>query len=148
MSEGRKSISGYVIVCGGGPLTWSSKQQTIVALSSCEAEYIACAHCARQIVWLRSLFEELGFVQSDPTLLRCDNQGTVVCTHDPHSHSKMKHIDIRIHFIRECVNNRILTVHHVPGIENSADLFTKPLEKVIHRKWLTSLRLDIDQSSM
>jgi hypothetical protein len=148
MSEGRKSISGYVIVCGGGPLTWSSKQQTIVALSSCEAEYIACAHCARQIVWLRSLFEELGFAQSDPTLLRCDNQGTVVCTHDPHSHSKMKHIDIRIHFIRECVNNRILTVHHVPGIENSADLFTKPLEKVIHRKWLTSLRLDIDQSSM
>lgn len=61
MSEGCKSISSYVILCGGGPLTRSSKQQTIVALSSCEAEHIACAHCAQQIVWLCALFNELGF---------------------------------------------------------------------------------------
>ena len=148
MSEGRKSISGYVIVCGGGPLTWSSKQQTIIALSSCEAEYIACAHCARQIVWLRSLFNELGFGQSIPTLLHCDNQGTVACTHDPHSHNKLKHIDIRIHFIRDCVNKQVLKVEHIPGIQNSADLLTKPLEKIVHRKWLTALHLDIDQHSL
>lgn len=104
MSENRKSISGFLIECGNGPLTWSSKQQIVVALSSCEAEYIASSHCARQVLWLRSLFHELGFTQNFPTPLYCDNQGTVACTHDPQSHSRMKHIDIRAHFICDCVN--------------------------------------------
>ena len=74
MSEGEKSVSGYVILCGGRSITWSSKRQTIVTLSSCEAEYIACTHCACQVVWLRLLFDELGFLQLQPTLLYCDNR--------------------------------------------------------------------------
>ena len=147
-ADSRKSVSGYVILSGGGPIAWSSKQQSIIALSSCEAEYVACTHSARQISWLRSLLSEIGFPQSEPTLLFCDNQGTVACTHDPHSHSRMKHMDIRIHYIRDCVNRGVICIKHVPGIQNSADLFTKPLEKVIHQKWLTMLRLDIDQQSI
>ena len=148
MSDGRKSISGYVIDCGNGPLSWSSKQQGIVALSSCEAEYISCTHCARQIIWLRALFNELGFPQLSPSILYCDNQGTVACTHDPHSHSRMKHIDLRQHFIRDCVNSRVIDVHHIPGIQNPADLLTKPLDKFTHQKWLTMLRLDINQPTI
>jgi hypothetical protein len=81
---------------------------------------------------LAALFWELGFPQDLPTVVYCDNQGTVACSHDPHSHSRMKHIDIRLHFVRDCVNNRIIDVHHIPGIQNSADLFTKNLDKVIH----------------
>lgn len=127
MSDNRKSISGFIIECGNGPISWSSKQQVVVALSSCEAEYIACSHCAHQILWLRSLFDELGFPQKHPSPLYCDNQGTVTCTHDPHSHSRMKHIDIRAHFIRDAVNHRLIDVHHIPGVENPADLLTKPL---------------------
>jgi hypothetical protein len=148
MTEGRKSVSGYVVMCADGPICWSSKQQTVVALSSCEAEYISSAHCARQIIWLRSLFSELGFPQKDPSLLRCDNQGAVVCTHDPHSHNRMKHIDIRIHFIRDCVNRHLINVDRVAGIENPSDLLTKPLEKIIHFKWLHILRLDISQENL
>jgi hypothetical protein len=148
MSEDRKSISGYLIDCGGGPISWSSKQQGVIALSSCEAEYISCTHCARQIIWLRSLFRELGFNQDNPSILYCDNQGTVACTHDPHSHSRMKHIDLRAHFIRDCVNRRIIDVHHIPGVENPADLLTKPLDKLPHQKWLSIIRLDIDQNSI
>jgi hypothetical protein len=144
MTDNRKSVSGYVIECGGGPIAWSSKQQTIIALSSCEAEYLSCTHCARQIIWLRSLFKELGFPQPHATLLHCDNQGTVTCSHDPHSHSRMKHIDIRAHFIRDCVNTNTIDVIHIPGVENPADLLTKPLEKVTHRKWLKRIRLDIE----
>lgn len=127
MSECRKSVSGYIVECANGPLTWSSKQQVVVALSSCEAEYLACSHCARQVLWLRSLFHELGFSQNQATPLYCDNQGTVACTHDPQSHSRMKHIDIRAHFIRDSVNRRLIDVHHIPGTENPADLLTKPL---------------------
>jgi hypothetical protein len=148
MADSRKSVSGYIIECRSGPLSWSSKQQSVVALSSCEAEYIACTHCARQIIWLRSLFHELGYPQTQVSILYCDNQGTVACTHDPHSHSRMKHIDLRQHFIRACVNNRIIDVHHIPGIENPADLLTKPLQRVTHQKWLTLTRLNIDQHTI
>jgi hypothetical protein len=148
MSDGRKSISGYLIECGGGPISWSSKQQVVVALSSCEAEYISCTHSTRQIIWLRSLFKELGFPQIQSSILFCDNQGTVACTHDPHSHSRMKHIDIRAHFVRDCVNRRIIDVHHIPGVQNPADLLTKPLGHIIHCKWLQHIRLDVDQHSV
>ena len=146
MADNRKSVSSYIIECGGGPIAWSSKQQAIVALSSCEAEYLSCSYCARQIIWLRSLFDELGFKQPTATILHCDNQGTVACSHDPHSHSRMKHIDIRAHFIRDCVNDGVIDVTHIPGVENPADLLTKPLDKTIHRKWLQRIRLDVDQS--
>jgi hypothetical protein len=148
MSEGRRSVSGFIIECGGAPVAWSSKQQAIVALSSCEAEYLSCAHCARHVIWFRSLFQELGFSQKQPTVLYCDNKGTVACTHDPHSHSQMKHIDIRAHFIRDCVNKELIDVHHIPGTENPSDLLTKPLNKFIHEKWLTSLRLDAGQGGV
>jgi hypothetical protein len=148
MSEGRRSVSRYIIECTSAPIAWSSKQQGIVALSSCEAEYLACTHCARQIVWTRSLFREMGFNQANPTTLFCDNKGTVLCTHDPHSHSQMKHIDIRAHYIRDCVNKRSIDVHHIPGVDNPADLLTKPLAKVIHSKWLTRLRLDAGQGGV
>jgi hypothetical protein len=144
-SENRKSISGYIIQCGGGPIAWSSKQQLTVAASSCEAEYVACAHCAREVIWLRALFGELGFTQTDASSLLCDNKGAVACTHDPHSHSRMKHIDITEHFIRDCVNRGVIDVQHVPGIQNPADLLTKPLAKPTHEKWLTHIRLDIQQ---
>jgi hypothetical protein len=142
MSDNRKSVSGYIIFFADGPISWSSKQQGTVALSSCEAEYLATTHAAKQILWLRSLASELKINQMDPTSLFCDNQGTVACTHDPQAHTKMKHIDLREHFIRDCVNNRHIEVIHIPGIENSADLLTKPLDSVIHKKWIQSLRLD------
>jgi hypothetical protein len=99
MADNCKSVSSYIIECGGGPIAWSSKQQAIVALSLCEVEYLSCSYCTRQIIWLRSLFLKLGFSQPTATLLHCDNQGTVACSHDPHLHSRMKHIDIRAHFI-------------------------------------------------
>jgi hypothetical protein len=142
MSENRKSISGFLIKCANGPLSWSSKQQVVVALSSCEAEYIACSHCARQVIWLRSLFEELGFPQANSTPLYCDNQGTVACTHDLQSHSRMKHIDICAHFIRDVVNHRLIDVHHIAGTDNVADLLTKPLHRSIHQKWLLCISMD------
>src|ERR1700761_1045661 len=98
IGEYRKSISGYIVTCAGGPICWSSKQQTVVALSSCEAEYFTCGHGGRQILSLRSLFEELGIVQDVASVMFCDSSGAVSYAHDPHS--RMKHIDIRRHFIR------------------------------------------------
>lgn len=132
------------MMMGNSPIAWSSKQQVVVALSSCEAEYLACTHAAYQILWLRQLLMELGYPQHDPTCLFCDNNGTVVCTHDPHSHSRMKHIDIRSHFIRDCVNKRHIDVLRVSGKENLADIFTKPLARVLHINAVKLLGLDSD----
>ena len=98
-------------------------------------------HCAREILWLRSLFDEIGSPQLHPTLY-CDNQGIVQCIHDPQSHSYIKHIDIRTHFIRDAVNLRLIDVHHIPGTENPADIIdmlTKPLNRTVHQKWLTRI---------
>jgi hypothetical protein len=81
---------------------------------------------ADQVLWLRSLFEELGYPQNNSTPLFCDNQGTVACTHDPQSHSRMKRIDIRAHFISDSVNRKLIDVHHIPGTENPAGLLTNP----------------------
>jgi hypothetical protein len=137
--ESRKSVCGYIIEMGGGPIAWSSKQQGIVALSSCEAEYVASTHVVKEILWLRSLAKELGFAQTSATPLYCDNQGTIACTHDPQHHSRMKHIDLRFHFIRDCVQKGLIDVMHIPGVENVADLLTKPLMRLIHEKWLQRL---------
>jgi hypothetical protein len=148
MGDTRKSVSGFLIMMGDSPLSWSSKQQAVVALSSCEAEYLASTHCARDILWFRNLFAELGIPQIQPTTLFCDNQGTVACTHDPHAHSKMKHIAIREHFIRDCVMKRLIDVVHVSNKENIADLFTKPLHRILHSRWVKMLRLDASQGGV
>ena len=82
------------------------------------------------------------------TTLFCDNQGTVSCTHDPHGHTKMKHIAIHYHFIRDCVNKRIIDVIHIPNHSNIADLFTKPLARVLHQRWVKLLRLNRGQGGV
>jgi hypothetical protein len=146
--EQRKSICGYIVEMGGGAIAWSSKQQGVIALSSCEAEYIASTHAAKEVLWMRSLAKELGFAQKDPTPVYCDNQGTIACTHDPQHHSRMKHIDIRYHFVRDCVQKKLIDVMHISGTDNVSDLLTKPLTRVIHQKWLRRLRMDRDQGGV
>ena len=148
MGDSRKSISGFFIMMGNSPLSWSSKQQGVVALSSCEAEYLASTHCAREILWFRNLFAELGFPQRSPTSLFCDNQGAIACTHDPLAHSKMKHISIREHFIRDCISKRQLDVIYISNKDNFADLLTKPLHRILHTRWISMLRLDAGQGGV
>jgi hypothetical protein len=97
--ELRKSVCGYVVEMGGGPIAWSSKQQGVIALSLTEAEYVVSTHAAKQILWTRSLMQELDFTQKHPSSLFCDNLGTIAASLDPQHHSRMKHMDLRYHFI-------------------------------------------------
>ena len=78
-----KSTSGYVYVSGGGAITWRSKKQTTVALSSTEAEYVALLEAGREACWLRNLYEELGQKQSCPTIIKGDNDGSIAMTKKP-----------------------------------------------------------------
>ena len=145
MGDERKSISGYVVMLGDSPIAWSSKQQVVVVLSSCEVEYLAASNCTCQLIWFRNLFEELGYPQTSATPLFCDNQGTVVCTHDPNGHMRMKHIAIRVHFIWDCINKGYVDIIYISNQSNIADLFTKALTKVLHQSWVKLLQLDVGQ---
>jgi hypothetical protein len=81
-----KSTTGYVFLAVGGAITWKSKKQTVIALSSTEAEYIALSEAGREATWLRKLYEELGFPQKKLTVIKGDNDGSVILTHNPQFH--------------------------------------------------------------
>ena len=93
-TESRKSTSGFVFSVGGCTVSWSSKKQPVVALSSTEAEYIALCRAAQEVVWLRCLLSDVGFPLSDATVVREDNQGAIGLAKNPQDHPRAKHIDV------------------------------------------------------
>jgi hypothetical protein len=101
--DDRKSTSGVIFFLGGNPVTWFSQKQRVVALSSCEAEYIAGAGAACQAVWLRRLIRDLLDVKLSPPLIKMDNMYVIALSKNPMLHDRSKHIDTKSHFIRECV---------------------------------------------
>jgi len=127
-----KSISGYVITMAGGAVSWSSKKQTSVALSTAEAEYIAATHVAKQVLWQRSLFMELDFDIPTTSTIFTDNQVAISISHHPEFHSRMKHIDITDHFLCDLIAEGTLNTIYVNMCENLADLFTKGLPRELH----------------
>ncbi|WVZ70720.1 hypothetical protein U9M48_019363 [Paspalum notatum var. saurae] len=125
--DGRKSTSGMVFFLETCPISWQSQKQKIVALSTCEAEYIAGAAAACQGVWLRRLLEEItGQIVAAP-ILRIDNHSAIELAKNPVLHSHSKHNDIKFHFIRDCVEKRQVILEQVGTSQQLADVFTKPL---------------------
>jgi len=125
----RHSISGYAFLYGGGAISWSSKRQPIVTLSTTEAEYVALTHAAKEAIWLRAVVGEIINAISEPTPIFCDNNGAKALAKDDTFHARTKHIDIQYHFIRERVQSREITVIHVSTDEEAADIFTKALDR-------------------
>jgi hypothetical protein len=123
----RHSTSGYIFLIDGGAISWSSKKQLVIALSSTEAEFIASTHAAKELIWLRSLIGELARPLTHATTLFCDNQSAIALSRDGVYHSRLKHIDIRFHFIRDAVSQNIVSVTYCPTNEMVADMLTKAL---------------------
>jgi hypothetical protein len=137
----RHSISGYAYFIGHGAVTWSSKKQSLIALSSTEAEYIAQNHAAREGIWMRTFFGEINNRSPKTVVLNSDNTGAIDMAKDPKFHSRTKHIDIRYHFIREVVEEEKLELVYVPGEDNIADILTKPLSPKTFEKFAEQLGL-------
>jgi reverse transcriptase-like protein len=105
----RRSMSGYVFMMAGGAVTWSSKCQATVALSTVEAEYVAMSRCAQQMSWMHSWLDEVEIQYSRPGLIKGDNRGAIALTKNTKDHGKVKHIDIRHHYIRELIQSGDMT---------------------------------------
>jgi hypothetical protein len=125
----RHSVSGYVFLIGIGAVTWSSKKQDLITLSTTEAEYIAGTHATKEAVWLRNFLAEIRNLLKGPTVLRIDNRSAISLAKDNKFHARTKHIDIRYHYIRECVEAGLITPHQVPTEDNVANVFTKALPR-------------------
>ncbi|WVZ61109.1 hypothetical protein U9M48_011031 [Paspalum notatum var. saurae] len=127
--DGRKSTSGVIFFLGGNPVTWQSQKQRVVALSSCEAEYIAGAAAACQAMWLKRVLGDVLGVKISTPKLRMDNQSAIELSKNPVFHERSKHIDVKFHFIRECVGNGDIDLKFAGTQEQLMDILTKPLTK-------------------
>ncbi|KAK4390758.1 Retrovirus-related Pol polyprotein from transposon RE2 [Sesamum angolense] len=125
--DDRKSTSVYYTYVGGNLVTWRSKKQTTVARSSVEAEYRAMAHTTSEILWLKNLRKELGFMYDDPVPMHCDNQAAIHIASNPIFHERTKHIEVDCHFVREAVMSQEICTPFTPSSEQRADIFTKAL---------------------
>ncbi|WVZ50018.1 hypothetical protein U9M48_001317 [Paspalum notatum var. saurae] len=125
--DGRRSTSGMLFFLGGCAIAWQSMKQRIVALSTCEAEYVAVAAACCQAVWLRRLLREVTGEGPRAPVLRVDNNSAIELAKNPVLHDRSKHIDIRFHYIRECVAGGQVVLGHVHTAQQLADLLTKPL---------------------
>ena len=137
----RRSTSGFVFLMAGGPVSWSSKRQATVALSTVEAEYVAMSRCAQQLVWMHSWLDEVQIEYSLPGVIRGDNRGAIALTKNTWDHGKIKHIDIRHHYIRELLKLGNIVMEQVPSSDNLADLLTKPLPRDHHHRLLAALNV-------
>jgi Reverse transcriptase (RNA-dependent DNA polymerase)/Integrase core domain/GAG-pre-integrase domain len=125
--DDRKSTTGVIYFLGENVVSWFSRKQKVVALSSCEAEYIAAASAACQGVWLESLRGDLLSQQTQKIKLRIDNKSAISLCKNPVYHDRSKHIDTRFHYIRQCVEEGRIEVEHVGTGDQLADLLTKSL---------------------
>jgi hypothetical protein len=127
-ADTRKSTSGYVLMLNRSAIAWKSKRQSVVALSTAEAEFIAASAMVQEVIYTRRLLEILGFPQVQPTPICEDNRTCIAWSEGSVGGSeRAKHIDLRAHFVHEAVKDKHLVLQQVSSWDNVADLMTKPL---------------------
>jgi hypothetical protein len=131
--ETRKSRSGYIFLLGGGAVSWQSRLQDVVSLSSAEAEYVAAVDAGKEAVWLGELLRQLG-EEAVHTDLFLDNQSAIQLAKNPVNHRRSKHIETRYHKIREWVKNEVFDLKYIHTSEMAADFLTKNVNKVLLEK--------------
>ena len=141
----RRSTTGYHFKLANGIISWQSRAQKTIALSATEAEYMALSDCSRQAVWIQNIFSELGLPKR-PTQICADNEGGIFIASNPVQERRTKHIDVRYHYVRDCIEQKRIEVVWVPTDDNSADMFTKNLGHVKFEKFRSMLGLEFYSS--
>jgi len=135
------STGGFAICIGGGAMQWGSRLHSHVSLSSTKSEYTMVSKVGCEVMWTRHLLGEFGYDISHPSPILVDNTSTIqVAKHLEHQ-STMKHVHCAYHWIRDHIERGDISVTHVPGSENPANIFTKPLGRIKFTKFWGMLRL-------
>ena len=139
----RKSTTGYVIKMNGCTVSWAVKKQQTVAISTAEAEYMGISAGVQELLWVQQFIAELLNKQVSnvihPPTLYCDNQAAITISKNDVHHHRTKHIDIKYHFIRDHVKQKKICIKWIPGIDQVADILTKPLDQNKYSMLRTSL---------
>lgn len=123
----RRSTTGYCFNLNGAAISWRSRLQPTVSLSSTEAEYRATTEAGQEVVWLRGLLSFISIPQLSPTVLCSDSTGAVSLTKKAIFHARTKHVEVQYHWIREQVEKKVITLRRIPNQHMFADTLTKPL---------------------
>ena len=130
----RRSYTGYTFILANSAISWNSKKQRTVALSSTEAEYMGLAEASKEAIHLRNFLTELGFESISDAKVFNDNMGAQRLAENPIFHARSKHIDIRHHFVRETLRNKLIKLEHVSTEDVAADMLTKALTRPKHQR--------------
>lgn len=139
--ESRRSTSGFVFSFGGGVISWASRRQSSVTLSSMEAEFVALSETCQEGIWLRDLLRDFGEKQLHPTLVYEDNQSCLAFVRTERCNRRSKHIDTREHFVRELCERKQIELKYCPTELMLADVLTKPLGPQKHERFCQMLGL-------
>ena len=136
----RKSVGGFLVRLNGDVVSWQVKKQSTVALSSTEAEYMQMTQAAKEIKWFLNLFTELFQISQSQnyvpqSTLYCDNQSAIELSKNDLYHDRTKHIDLRYHFIRDCIQKKLFSLQYISTTEQQADIFTKGLQRGLFIKF-------------
>jgi Reverse transcriptase (RNA-dependent DNA polymerase) len=135
----RRSTAGYFTFVGGNLVTWKSKKQNVVSLSSAESEFRGMAKAICELLWLRKLLTELGFEPKSEMQLFCDNKASIDMAHNPVQHERTKHVEIDRHFVKEKLETKIISMPFVRSTEQLADILTKPVMSKIFTEIVNQL---------
>ncbi len=122
----RRSTTGYVFTLGNTAISWVSQLQKIVTISTTEAKYVDVTKVSKELIWLQGLLTELRFEQ-EMNVLHSDSQSAIHLANNLVFRSRIKHIDLRYHFIRSLIEDGVLKLVKIAGSKNPADMLTKPV---------------------
>ena len=130
----RVSVYGFVIYFCGAPISWKSKSGRSVTLSSTEAEYFAMSECAKELIFTKNVLESMGIKIKLPIEIKVDNTGAIYLSNNYTTGQRTKHIDVRVHFVRQYIEDGIFKIVFVKSEANDADIFTKNTSEEIFKE--------------
>jgi hypothetical protein len=146
--DDRRSTTRYEFGIGSRVVSWSSKNQPTLSLSSTEAKYKSLSVATCEVVWLRRLLQDVGKEQKEPTMIKCDNQSSINLAKNPIFHARTNHVDAQFHFVREKLQSNEITLMYCNTSENVADIFTKPLGKIKFELFREMLGVEVNPFSI
>lgn len=123
----RRSLSAYIVLLGSSPISWKTKKQEVVSMSSAEAEYRSMAFALKELKWLKQLLLSFGIPHNSPMQLFCDSQAAIYIAANPVFHERTKHVESDCHSVRDAVQDKLITTEHLSTTEQPADILTKAL---------------------